>query len=251
MQASPSSASCTGCSSSPLELRLLNGFRLCRDRQEESLPLGTQRLLAFMAIKGSPMTRPCISGSLWLDASEARASANLRTALWRLRRLEWPVIVATRSHLRLNDAISVDYWEALDAARRVLGPDGPRGDELGLIMGELLPDWYDEWVVHERERLRLLRLHALEQLCRWLTAQGRLGEAIDAGMSAVGAEPMRESAHRALVEVHLAAGNWRAALHQYEYYSQLLNEELGLPPSEEMEKLIAHLRLAKLVRSQT
>ena len=40
-------------------------------------------------------------------------------------------------------------------------------------MGELLPDWYDDWVLLERERFRQLRLHALDALCDDLTRAGR------------------------------------------------------------------------------
>ena len=41
----------------------------------------------------------------------------------------------------------------------------------------------------ERERFHQLRLHALEALCDRLTTAGRYGEAIDAGLAAVTAEP--------------------------------------------------------------
>ena len=62
-------------------------------------------------------------------------------------------------------------------------PEGPRGtlgrdvrvDEL--VAGDLLPGWYDEWVVAEREHFRQLRLHALEELCEELTDEGGFGEA--------------------------------------------------------------------------
>jgi hypothetical protein len=46
------------------------------------------------------------------------------------------------------------------------------------FQGELLPDWQDDWLIVDRERLRQLRLHALERLAEGWTAQGNLGEAI-------------------------------------------------------------------------
>ena len=58
--------------------------------------------------------------------------------------------------------------------------------------GQLLPDWYDDWVAVERERLRELRAHALEALCHRLTAAGRFGEATEAGLAVVRDEPLRE-----------------------------------------------------------
>ena len=63
----------------------------------------------------------------------------------------------------------------------------------------MLPACYDDWVLVQRDRFRQLRLHALEALCERLTASGRYGEAIDAGLAAVCAEPLRESSHRVLI----------------------------------------------------
>ena len=60
-----------------------------------------------------------------------------------------------------------------------------------------------------------LRLHALETASTLLTEQGRMAEAAQAALAAVQAEPLRESAARALVKVHLAEGNWGLAITRY------------------------------------
>ena len=61
-------------------------------------------------------------------------------------------------------------------------------------------------------------------------------------MAAVLAEPLRESAQRALVSAYLAEGNCWEALRQYEAYKRLLHRELRLAPSALMLALIASLR---------
>src|SRR5262249_3418614 len=99
------------------------------------------------------------------------------------------------------------------------------GDELD---AELLPDWYDDWVLLERERLRELRLHALEALALRLAALGRFAEAVEAGLAAVRSEPLRESAHRVLIRLHLAEGNRHRALCQYREYTRLMRLDLNL-----------------------
>jgi DNA-binding SARP family transcriptional activator len=104
--------------------------------------------------------------------------------------------------------------------------------------GDLLPDWYDDWVVIERERFRQDRLHALEALCGQLTEAHRFGEAIAAGAAAVAAEPLRESAHRALVAAHLAEGNRGEALRQYQVFRRLIRSNLHIEPTERMRSLI-------------
>ncbi|HEY6203669.1 MAG TPA: bacterial transcriptional activator domain-containing protein [Candidatus Limnocylindria bacterium] len=83
-----------------------------------------------------------------------------------------------------------------------------------LTGGELLADWCDEWVLLERERLRQLRLHALEVLTQRLVTVGRYADAMEVALAALRSEPLRESAHRAVISVHLAEGNRSEALRQ-------------------------------------
>jgi len=116
---------------------------------------------------------------------------------------------------------------------------GPR--ELGLD-AELLPGWYQEWVVVERERVHMQQVHGLELLCARLTRDGRYYEAVEAGLAAVRAEPLRESARCLLIGAHLASGNTAEALRQYELFRATLHRELGLQPSPHMEDLVGSLR---------
>jgi DNA-binding SARP family transcriptional activator len=60
-------------------------------------------------------------------------------------------------------------------------------------------------------------------------------------LAAVSAEPLRESAHRELVEVHLAEGNVAEAVRQYDVYRHMLRRQLGLAPSPVMRRLVAPL----------
>src|SRR5215207_2972089 len=113
------------------------------------------------------------------------------------------------------------------------------GDVAALtVSGDLLPDWYDEWIAVDRERLRQLRVHALEALCERWTAERRFGEALEAGLAAVQVEPLRESAHRALIGMHLAEGNVVEAVRQYETCKRLMARELGVRPSRLMVGLL-------------
>jgi DNA-binding SARP family transcriptional activator len=108
------------------------------------------------------------------------------------------------------------------------------------LVGELLPDWYDDWVLLERERYRQLSLHALEALADRLTGLARFGEAADAALAAIAGEPLRESGHRALIRVHLAEGNPSEALREYDRFRQML-DGLGLAPSPRLEELVRGL----------
>ncbi len=111
--------------------------------------------------------------------------------------------------------------------------------ELRQFGEDLLPDWYEDWVLVERERFRQLRLHALEAMCRRLADAGSYALALEAGLAAVAAEPLRESAQRLVVGVHLAEGNLGEALRQYDRYARHLADACGATPSPAMSRLLA------------
>lgn len=190
------------------------------------------------------MQRLYVAGTLWLDSTEAKANACLRTALWRLRSPDCRIVDATATHLALADGVQVDVRETRAAAEQAIGhaihPDDTAADSL-YHAGDLLPDWYEDWVLIEREHFRQLRLHALEALCADLTAAGRFAEAARAGLAAIKGEPLRESAHRALIATYLAEGNPGEALRHFTLFRRLLHEQLGLTPSQSMLDLIGAL----------
>lgn len=50
-------------------------------------------------------------------------------------------------------------------------------------------------------------------------------DVLDAGTTAVAADPLRESARRQLILVHIEEGNFAEALRQYDVYRKLLRAE--------------------------
>jgi DNA-binding SARP family transcriptional activator len=103
---------------------------------------------------------------------------------------------------------------------------------------DLLPGWYDDGILIERERLRQLCLHGLEAICERLVLMGRYPEAINAGLVAVAAEPLRESAHLVLMRAYKAEGNRCEALRAYGILRALLRSELGIDPSGQVDDCV-------------
>jgi DNA-binding SARP family transcriptional activator len=234
-----------------VRLALLGTFELECEGKQAHLPMSAQRLVAFVALQEHPVLRAYAAGSLWPETSDERAHANLRSALWRLHRCGHRLIDATGDQLRLGSDVRVDLRETEAQARSLLCGNG-NGDAVefdpGAFAGDLLPDWYEDWIMLERERFRALRLRALDALCERLILAGRLDDALDAGHAAIAGEPLRESAHRALVRVHLAEGNTGEAVRQYRLFRRLLRDGLGIEPSGRMEELMRSIRTVDTVR---
>jgi DNA-binding SARP family transcriptional activator len=231
-----------------LRLILLDGFQLLRGGSLLRFPAAAQRLLAVLALRHAPMRRHSVAGTLWPDVDEDRAEASLRSALWRVRRSEPSLIDATRTDLRLGPDVRVDYPEARRLATAIMdGGSDPSHDDHSWeqLASDLLPDWQEEWVTVERERFRQLRVHALETLCERFSAEGRHGEAIQAGFLAVSCEPLRESAQRILIAALLAEGNRSSAVRQLESYRMQLITEIGEEPSNQTVRLVDLSKSAK------
>jgi len=224
-----------------MSLSLLNAFELRCDGCVVDLPPSAQRLLAFVALHDHPLQRVYVAGMLWIHASDERAGASLRSSLWRLNRPGHVLVDSTSTHLRLASGVDVDLRSALGLAHRLLDGSADATDlDAGeaTLRGELLPDWYDDWLLFERERFRQVSLHALEALAERLVRAGDAPRALEAALSAVQAEPLRESAHRVLIGVHLAEGNRGEALRQYGLCRRLLRERLGVEPSTQLDELL-------------
>lgn len=227
---------------------VLGQFRLLRGMNVVRVPRASQRLLAFLAVHGRIVERAALAGALWPEVSEPHAYSSLRAALSRLQSTARMAVTASQLELGLAEGVTVDLHDARALARRLLDPAvPPPPSDLGTsaviaLSADVLPDWYDDWVLVEAEDWRQLRLHALEALAGHLTAARRWGEAADAARAAVRGEPLRETSHAALIRVFLAEGNMSEAVREFASYRALLHDELGLEPTPRLGYLIQNAR---------
>lgn len=227
-----------------LVLNLIEDFELRHGDRVIDMAPSSQRLVSLVALHERPIRRAQASGLLWRDVCEERASASLRSALWRVPQPDGaPVLRASTTHLWLDARVRVDFRATIARAQQVLHPhqgvsviDIAR--ELGAFGADLLLAWCDEWVIMERERFHQLRLDVLDELGTCLADDARYAEALQLGLVAVEAEPLRETAHRLITRIHLEQGNVAQAIRQYRYYEQLLARELGARPSGAMRALL-------------
>ncbi|HET9080135.1 MAG TPA: BTAD domain-containing putative transcriptional regulator [Trebonia sp.] len=217
-------------------VHLFDGPYVTVGPERRDVPEGSKHLLAFVALRRRRVERRQAAGALWPAGDEERAAGNLRSALWRLRRAGIDVLVVDKWSLVLGTDVRVDLHALEEWATRLI--DGSAAAQDLTIPGSasdalnLLPGFYDDWVLIERERIRQRVLHALEALSERLSAAGKFADAIESAMLATSAEPLRESAHRSLIKAHVAEGNLTEARRAYLAYQALIHRELGVLPSK-------------------
>jgi DNA-binding SARP family transcriptional activator len=222
-------------------LLLLGGFQLVYEGALLALPVHAQRLLAYLALS-EHSSRVLTAGTLWPDVREQRALGNLRSTVWRLQRICPSVVVASRNLLTLAEDVTVDVRECRAAvAHTGRNPTDRGAAELaqGSFCHELLPGWYEDWILLERDRLQHLRLQALEEAADLMLRRGHYVEALDAALAAVRSDPLRESARRLILRIHLAEGNEVEAMRHFHSYRALLAAELGIEPSPRTWALVS------------
>jgi DNA-binding SARP family transcriptional activator len=223
-----------------ITVRLLDGFRLTAANQSVPVIPSSQRLLAFLALHESPVSRIALAEALWPGIPDKRGAARLRSALWRLVKPPHALVQVDQGMLSLGTEVSVDVAAVRRFAAEIAVPaSGTRpGSPPASLSSDLLPGWTEQWVIAERDWFRQLCLRTLEVLSERFRAVGDHFNAQETAVAAVRGDPLRESAHRRLIELHLADNNPAAALRQYAAYRALLHTELGLTPSPEIRRLL-------------
>jgi DNA-binding SARP family transcriptional activator/DNA-binding HxlR family transcriptional regulator len=226
-----------------IEMSVLETFDLRVDGVSAELSPGSQRLLVFLVLRDRAIARIALAGTMWPDVSEGHAGDSLRSAIARLEAPARAAIQSSSTGLRITDGIVIDLHGAQALAHRlVYGRDLLDADlsaaSIATLSRELLPDWYDDWVLPEAEDWRYLRMNALEALARHLLDGGMLGDAATAARSAMRIDPLRESPQAALIRVQLAMGNRAAAVDVFDRYRTILDAAVGLAPSKQLTDLV-------------
>jgi DNA-binding SARP family transcriptional activator len=217
-----------------VELRLLGGFDVLVCGNPVRLPESSRRVVGYLALHSGPQPRVVVAGNLWPEKSDERAAANLRSSLWRVRcQRASRFIDADGPSLRLASHVCVDIETLQNIGWNIVkhrSIDNILNLDSRLFYASLLPGWYDDWVIFERERLAQLQLHSLDALVEALIHAGRHGEAVDTAIRLLAADPLRERSHLDLVAAYAAEGNLGLAQRQYCRYSELLAETFGCSP---------------------
>ncbi|MBN2046035.1 MAG: hypothetical protein JW757_13515, partial [Anaerolineales bacterium] len=154
-----------------LQVRLLGQFEIYLDGQPIIIPTRpAQSLFAFLLIHPQKSyRREKLAGQFWPNATEINARSNLRHALWRIRKA-----FGTSINERLqSDDLVVTYTPRADDQVDVYSLEACLNNEdcidehilaVSAYEGDLLPGFYDDWVMLERERLQAVYERRLEKL---------------------------------------------------------------------------------------
>jgi DNA-binding SARP family transcriptional activator len=242
-----------------LKISLFGRVELNYDNRlaEVKIPKIAQALLAYMLLKRRRFyTREGLAALFWGDMSEERARSCLNTALWRLRRALEPketaksgyVLTASSGNIGFNwdSAYWLDVQIFEDEVVQLLGrsPEALSQQEgqrlqaaLELYTGDVLEEFYEDWVLVDRERLRQLLLNGLTQLMLYYKHRGEYTQSLSYGQAILQHDPLRENIHREMMQLYLANNEPVMAIRQYQSCQEVLANELNITPMPETQAL--------------
>ena len=247
-----------------LRARLLGAFEVeidgrGVDRAAFERPSGLRLLKLLLATPEHRVRREAAAELLWPEADPERSAANLRKAI-HFARSALPGLaggagsaLATEGDvLRLAPNLTLDIdVDRLDAAVDRLGSGATTvaGDleTLAQLAGAtLLPeDPYEEWLVPLRDRLERRVQTALLEGIAVARQNGRPELAMQLARAALALDAADEGAHRAVIEMHLEAGQIHAARRQLLTCADALATAYGVAAPPELELLIAGAAAAR------
>jgi predicted ATPase/DNA-binding SARP family transcriptional activator len=234
-----------------LSVQLLGAFEVSNDGAPVAIASrAAQSLFAYLILNAETLhRREKLAGLLWPDSPEEAARNNLRHALWRVRKAlpstsEAPYLLADDLSIAFNS--SAPY--RLDTAElEELGESASAEELIGVLseyQGELLPGFYDEWVVLEREHLNSVFEHHMARLLSLLQDQGRWLDILDWAERWIKIGQKPEPAYRALMLAHAAKGDMSKVAATYDRCVKSLRE-FGIEPSEQTRSLYEGLKAGK------
>lgn len=224
------------------------------DRPLASFPSQQPHLfLCYLLLNSKyPHLRDQLASVFWGEYSTQASRKYLRNGLWKLRQMFDAVQVCMDDYLFVSDESvtfmrTSPYWldveafeTAVEACQDVAGQDltpehaSEMGAAVELYSGDLLEGADYDWCIYERERLSLLYLSALSKLMAYHEAQGTFERGLAYGERILGRDNTREKVHLRMMRLYWQAGNRSAALAQYKRCAQILREELGIAPLQEI-----------------
>ncbi len=235
-----------------LEVRLLGQFDLRRDGQRVELPSRpAQSLFAYLVLNsGTAHRREKLAGLFWPEASELNARSNLRHALWRIRGAVGVGQAADCGTL-LADNLSITFerqpgcWVDVIELEAGAAPDTPPEkliECLSAYGGELLPGFYEDWVLLERERIKAVFERQVQRLLDQLIALKRWPAVLEWAERWIALGQVPEPAYRGLMVAYAGLGDLASVASTYQRCVEVMQRELGIEPSQQTKEAFARLR---------
>ena len=210
-----------------------------------------RELFFYFLTMEKPMTKEKIGAIFWSDVEEpSRLKMRFKNDIYRLRRAVGSDTIIFKDDLySFNPAMDYEYdVEAFEGLLfQVNLTKDPKTQinllqkAVNLVKGHFLEDIYATWVISERERINQEFLSALLTLADLFKSTNQVQEALSVYQQAIDHDPTFETAYLLAMKMYVQLNDRVGALRLYDAYTEMMDHELDLPPSPEMEAVYRQL----------
>lgn len=220
-------------------------------------------LLSYLVMKRQTIARDTLAALLWGDHEHERARSELRIALWEINKTlgeDWLIVNRDSVQVNPDKPVFVDVHEF----RREAEAPHAHPHHAAEICVACLPHYeaayklytddflagfsiagcpeFDDWQLLEAESLRQNYWNILQKLVWGNCALQELKSGIRYTQRWLELDSFNEEAHRWLMALQAWGGNKAGVVQQYQLCQQILNDELGVQPSDETTSLFENLK---------
>ncbi|MHB8132708.1 MAG: ABC transporter substrate-binding protein [Anaerolineaceae bacterium] len=212
----------------------------------------TQNLLAYLLLYPNiSHRREKLAGQFWPDSSDSNARNNLRHSLWLIRK---KIGLSAIKSIGSSDLDITYHPQAGDQLDVVVFEECPQSgasinqllNAVSVYKGELLPGFYEDWVILERERLQAAFNHKMQNLLECLLIEKRWDEVLNWSEYWIAFGGTPEPAYQALMLADAGLGNLASAAAQYQRCINVLARDLEVEPSEKTRYVFNQIRKGNL-----
>ncbi|MCB9157104.1 MAG: tetratricopeptide repeat protein [Caldilineaceae bacterium] len=227
--------------------------------ENEPVHIGRRKalaLMAYLALNPQPQSRAALAELLWPAYDAASARAELRRALSTLTRaigahwfqIDRQTIMLTPAALHQVDVNQ--FQQLLDRFRTGNGTDLAllaraidlaAADFLAGLAIDDAPD-FEQWQLFEGQAFQRDLGWALERYTHGLHVQGATRAALAVAERWRQLDALHEPPRQWLMQLHAELGATQEALREYQTYTELLQQEMGLTPSSACTQLYQQIR---------
>lgn len=194
-----------------------------------------------------------IADLLWPHLEARKSLEVLYSTIYLVRKtikaLDVPIMITSKNEsygIELNGtAVDIDLWEQAVKSLPPLSEDTYRSyvDILDQYTVDYLLHYEYVWVEAERMRLRLLWYSIAGKTGDFLFENGHYTEALAVYNRMLAFEPLDEAIHWQIMKAFDSMNNGSAVKQHYDKFAQLIDEELGIEPQDEIQEWINTRRL--------
>ncbi|MBE0670794.1 MAG: tetratricopeptide repeat protein [Anaerolineales bacterium] len=212
-----------------------------------------RELFFFFLTISKPMTREQIGEILWPDIYEpAKLKLRFKNEIYRLRKaVGQEVILYKDIYYSFNRKLDYEYdVEAFESHLARAKETENNLEKIGffqkavdLVKGPYLNDIYQDWAIHDRERLGQMYLNALAALGNLYQTNAQPEKALEICWRAIAFDPGYEAAYQISMQAYHRLSDKASIRNTYQACAEAMKRQFGLPPSPETEELYRRLSL--------